>query len=73
MNCSLNTVAGLITAAIAALLSAIALAYLWITALPLFAAAALVASVAFYSFPRSSRRCSTMLRVVARQTNVGCP
>jgi hypothetical protein len=51
MNCSLNTVAGLISGAIAALLSAIALAYLWITALPLFAAAALVASVAFYFIP----------------------
>lgn len=52
MNCSLNTVAGLITAAIAALLSAMALAYFWITVLPLFAAAVLVASVAFYFIPR---------------------
>ena len=52
MNCSLNTVAGLITAAIAALLAAIGLAYFWITALPLFAAAALVASVAFYFIPK---------------------
>jgi hypothetical protein len=51
MNCSLNTLAELITAAIAALLSAIGLAYFWITALPLFAAAALVASVAFYFIP----------------------
>jgi len=51
MNCSLNKVAALIASAIAALLAAIALAYLWITALPLFAAAALVASVAFYFIP----------------------
>lgn len=51
MNCSLSTVQGLIAAAIAALLAAIALAYFWVTALPLFAAAALVASVAFYFIP----------------------
>lgn len=51
MNCSLNKVAGLITAAIAALSAAITLATLWITALPLFAAAALVASVSFYFIP----------------------
>lgn len=52
MNCSLNTIAGLITAAIAALIAAIGLAYFWITAFPLFAAAALVASVAFYFIPK---------------------
>jgi len=51
MNCSLDAVYKLITGAIAALLAAIALAYFWVTALPLFAAAALVASVAFYSIP----------------------
>lgn len=51
MECSLNKVAGLISAAIAALVAAIALSYFWITALPLFAAAALVASVAFYFIP----------------------
>jgi hypothetical protein len=51
MNCSLNKVAGLIAAAIAALIAAIGLSYLWITALPLFGAAALVASVAFYFIP----------------------
>lgn len=51
MNCSLNKVAGLIAAAIAALVAAIALSALWITALPLFGAAALVASVAFYFIP----------------------
>ncbi len=52
MSCSLNNVAGLITAAIAALVAAIALAYLWVAALPLFAAAALVATVALYFIPR---------------------
>jgi len=51
MNCSLNTFAALIAAAVAALLAAIILAYLWITAFPLFAAAALVASVTFYFIP----------------------
>jgi len=51
MNCSLDSVSRLIAEAIAALLAAIALAYFWITALPLFAAAALVASVAFYFIP----------------------
>lgn len=52
MNCSLNSVAGLISSAIAALVTAIAVSYFWITALPLFAAAALVASVAFYFIPK---------------------
>ena len=51
MNCSLDKVAGLISAAIAALLAAIALAWLWMTALPLFAAAALVATVTFSLIP----------------------
>ena len=51
MNCSLNTVAGLISAAIAALFAAIALAYFWMTAVPLFVAAGLVASVAIYFIP----------------------
>ena len=51
MNCSLSTVNALIWGAIAALLAAMALAYLWVAALPLFAAAALVASVSFYFIP----------------------
>jgi hypothetical protein len=51
MNCSLDTVRNLILGAIAALLAAIALAGFWMTALPLFAAAALVASVSFYFIP----------------------
>ena len=51
MNCSLSKVQGLIAAAIAALSAAIVLSILWVTALPLFAAAALVASVAFYFIP----------------------
>jgi hypothetical protein len=51
MNCSLNKVGALIAAAIAALVAALALASLWVTALPLFGAAALVASVALYFIP----------------------
>jgi hypothetical protein len=51
MSCSLSKVGGLIAAAIAALVAAIGLAYLWMAALPLFAAAAIVASVAFYFIP----------------------
>lgn len=51
MNCSLNTVAGLIATAIALLVAAIVISYLWVTAIPLFIAAALVASVAFYFIP----------------------
>ena len=52
MNCSLSTVNALIWGAIAALLAAIALAWFWIAAIPLFAAAALVASVSFYFIPQ---------------------
>jgi len=51
MNCSLSTVNALIWGAIAALLAAMALAFFWVAALPLFAAAALVASVSFYFIP----------------------
>ena len=51
MDCSLSKVYGLIAAAIAALSAAIVLSWLWVTALPLFAAAALVASVAVYFIP----------------------
>lgn len=51
LNCSLNTVTGLILGAIAALTSAMGLAYLWLTALPLFAAAALVAAVSLGLIP----------------------
>jgi len=51
MNCSLSTVSWLISLAIAALLAAMALAFLWVAAIPLFAAAALVASVSFYFIP----------------------
>lgn len=52
MNCSLTTVNSLISAAIAALLGAIALAYWWPVAYPLFAAAALVATVSFVLLPK---------------------
>jgi hypothetical protein len=51
MNCSLSTVNALIWGAIGALLAAMALAFFWVAALPLFAAAALVASVSFYFIP----------------------
>lgn len=51
MNCSLNTVVALIWLAIGSLLSAMALAYFWIAAIPLFVAAALVAGVSFYFIP----------------------
>jgi hypothetical protein len=51
MNCSLNTAAGLISAAIALLLAAIAISYLWVAAVPLFIAAGLVASVSFGLIP----------------------
>jgi hypothetical protein len=51
MNCSLDKVAGLISGAIAALLAAIGLAHFWVAAIPLFAAAALVATVAYYFIP----------------------
>lgn len=51
MNCSLNTVAGLISAAIALLLAAIVISYFWVAAVPLFIAAGLVASVSFGLIP----------------------
>ncbi len=51
MNCSLNTVAGLISAAIALLLAAIVISYFWVAALPLFIAAGFVASVSFGFIP----------------------
>jgi hypothetical protein len=51
MNCSLGNVISLILLAVFCLLAAIALAYYWPTALPLFAAAALVASVSFVIIP----------------------
>src|SRR5262245_42640507 len=51
MKCSLDRVRNLILGAIAALTAAIALAVFWIAALPLFAAAALVASVSLYFIP----------------------
>ena len=50
-NCSLSTVYGLIAGAIACLLLAMALAYFWVAAIPLFVAAALVASVSFGFIP----------------------
>jgi hypothetical protein len=51
MNCSLNTVAGLIAAAIALLLAAIVVSYLWVAAVPLFLAAGFVATVSFGLIP----------------------
>jgi hypothetical protein len=51
MNCSLSAFYGYVTGAIAALVAAMALAYFWVAALPLFAAAALVASVSLYFIP----------------------
>jgi hypothetical protein len=51
MSCSLDTVGKYIAAAIAALLAAIALGLLWIAAIPLFAAAALVVTVSLYLIP----------------------
>src|SRR5262245_39193818 len=51
MNCSLNTVAGLISSAIALLLAAIAISYFWVAAIPLFVAAGLVATVSFGLIP----------------------
>lgn len=50
-NCSLNTVYGLIAGAIALLLLAMALAYFWVAAIPLFVAAGLVAAVSFGLIP----------------------
>jgi hypothetical protein len=51
MNCSLSTVAGLISAAIALLVAAIAISYFWVAAVPLFIAAGFVASVSFGLIP----------------------
>jgi hypothetical protein len=51
MNCSLNSVAGLIALAIALLVAAIVASYLWVAAVPLFIAAALVATVSFVLIP----------------------
>jgi hypothetical protein len=51
MNCSLNTVTVLIATAIALLVGAIAIAYFWVAAVPLFIAAGLVASVSFGLIP----------------------
>ncbi|MDH4161992.1 MAG: hypothetical protein OEW15_04800 [Nitrospirota bacterium] len=51
MNCKLDTVTALIAGATALLLAAIALAYYWPTAYPLFGAAALVAAVSFGMIP----------------------
>lgn len=51
MDCSLNRVVADITGAITALVAAIALAALWVAAIPLFAAAVLVASVSLYFIP----------------------
>ena len=41
MNCSLSTVYGLISAAIALLLAAIVISFFWVAAVPLFIAAAI--------------------------------
>jgi hypothetical protein len=51
VNCSFSTIAGLISAAIALLVAAIAISYFWVAAVPLFIAAALVASVAYGLIP----------------------
>jgi hypothetical protein len=56
VNCSLNTVAGLIA-------SAIVLAYYWPTAYPLFAAAALVAVVSFRLDPSYQERSACLRHV----------
>ena len=52
MNCSLSSVYTYISLAIASLVAALVLAALWVTALPLFVAAALVATVAYVLIPR---------------------
>jgi hypothetical protein len=52
MNCSTDHAVALIWSAIGALLAALALAALWQTALPLFGAAALVATVAYVLLPK---------------------
>ena len=51
MNCSLNSAYALIAAAIGFLIAAIAAAYFWIAAVPLFIAAGLVAAVSFGFLP----------------------
>lgn len=51
LSCSLETVSKYIAAAIAALIAAIALSLLWVEAVPLFAAAGLVATVSLYLIP----------------------
>jgi hypothetical protein len=52
MNCSIDEVRNLILWAILCLSIAIGLAYAWVAAFPLFAAAALVAAVSFYFIPK---------------------
>ena len=52
MNCSLSKVQQLIALAIGLLIGAIALAYFWVAAIPLFAAAAMVATVAYVLIPQ---------------------
>jgi len=51
MNCSLDHVRNLILWALLCLSIAIGLAYGWVAAIPLFAAAALVAAVSYYFIP----------------------
>ncbi len=51
MNCSLSTVYALIATAIALLLAAMALAFFWVAAIPLFVAAGLVAAVSYGLIP----------------------
>ena len=51
MNCSLNTVYAYISIAIAFLLGAIAISFFWVTAIPLFIAAGLVAVVSYVLIP----------------------
>jgi len=51
MNCSLSTVNIYISIAIAFLVGAIALSYFWVAAIPLFAAAGLVAAVSYGFIP----------------------
>lgn len=52
MNCSLSSVAGWAAAALTTLTSAVVLAWLWVSAVPLFAAAALVATVSLVLIPK---------------------
>jgi hypothetical protein len=51
MNCSFSTVTVLITIAIALLVAAIVISGFWVTAIPLFVAASLVAAVSFGLIP----------------------